>query len=277
MGNNYTKLSDNESALFYAINKGQMHMVVSLIELGVNVNIQNSSGDAPLLCACVSRSSNNVDIIATLLANKANPNIKNCINNTPLCYALNYGRRDIVTTLLQNNANPNIGNIDGHTPLHLAVMNGVYSVSILLQNKANPNTVDREGQTPLGRAIYWNKKDVVIELLRYNADSNVINRKKMSALQYAMSENRLDIITELLKHKQNNNNVVSENIKEIPQNIIVKDIKPPCDRILCPICMTNDRNTVFNCGHSTCSDCANKISECGECRGVILIKKPLYI
>jgi hypothetical protein len=40
-------------------------------------------------------------------------------------------------------------------------------------------------------------------------------------------------------------------------------------RITCPICLTNEVNTMFNCGHSLCASCAVKFpvnTPCPKCR-----------
>ena len=90
---------DNENALFYAVKNGNIQLVESLIYLNTNVNVQNSSGDTPLLCACSPPLSAGYDIVVKLLNGKANPNIKNGINDTPLCCALccalDYNQKDI--------------------------------------------------------------------------------------------------------------------------------------------------------------------------------------
>lgn len=44
----------------------------------------------------------------------------------------------------------------------------------------------------------------------------------------------------------------------------------------CSICLDNRRNIVFLCGHSACSDCAERLSMCHICRKVIEKKIVLY-
>ena len=48
-------------------------------------------------------------------------------------------------------------------------------------------------------------------------------------------------------------------------------------RITCYICRTHEKNTVFNCGHSTCFGCSQKIETCGLCKTKILTKNQLFI
>ena len=274
MGNNYAKLSDNENALFYAVKKGDMQMVENLIELKTNVNAQDSSGFTPLLCACSPPFNNSYNIIVKLLASKANPNIKNCIGETSLLCALSYNtlsynNKDIIYILLQNNANPNAINDRSETPMYLAIFwHQPDIVTKLLQCGANPNIAKR-GTLPLHQAIENGNKDIVIRLLQYSANLKTLNNKNMNALDYAISKDKSDIVAELLKLKMNNKKIV-------PFNSIINN-KPENDRVLCPICIANVRNIVFNCGHSICMDCSNKISECSECRSVIVMRNPLYL
>ena len=274
MGNNYTKLTDNENALFYAVKKGDMQMVENLIGLNTNVNAQDSSGFTPLLWACSPPFSNSYNIIVKLLASNADPNIKNCIGETSLLCALSYktlsyNNKDIIYTLLQNNANPNAINHRSETPLYLAIYwHQPEIVTKLLQCGANPNIAKR-GTPPLHQAIENGNKDIIVELLQYQANPKTLNNKNMNALDYAISKDKSDIVAELLKVKINNKAVV-------PFNSIINN-KPEYDRVLCPICIANVRNIVFNCGHSICIDCSNKISKCCECRTDIVTRNPLYL
>ncbi len=54
---------------------------------------------------------------------------------------------------------------------------------------------------------------------------------------------------------------VPENDQKYKEDLIM--------RITCPICLTNEVNTMFNCGHSLCSSCAVKFpvnTPCPKCR-----------
>ena len=37
----------------------------------------------------------------------------------------------------------------------------------------------------------------------------------------------------------------------------------------CEVCFDADRNIAFECGHSPCSDCAERLQTCHICRGPI--------
>uniref|UniRef100_A0A1J3K8D7 RING-type E3 ubiquitin transferase n=1 Tax=Noccaea caerulescens TaxID=107243 RepID=A0A1J3K8D7_NOCCA len=44
----------------------------------------------------------------------------------------------------------------------------------------------------------------------------------------------------------------------------------------CPICLTNQKDVAFNCGHTTCKDCGSRISNCPICRVLITNRLRLY-
>ena len=70
-------------------------------------------------------------------------------------------------------------------------------------------------------------------------------------------------------------------ISQIPDIVVKHDdmiyMNEVVKRITCDICMTREKNTVFNCGHSTCSKCSQKIETCGLCKTKILTKNKLFI
>ncbi len=51
------------------------------------------------------------------------------------------------------------------------------------------------------------------------------------------------------------------------------------DRITCPVCISKERNTVLNCGHLLCYDCANNpsLTICPVCRTPIVSKNQIFL
>jgi len=45
---------------------------------------------------------------------------------------------------------------------------------------------------------------------------------------------------------------------------------------VCPICLTNSRDMALGCGHMTCRDCSQNLSNCPLCRAPILTRLRLY-
>ncbi|KAM7266910.1 hypothetical protein ACFE04_009076 [Oxalis oulophora] len=48
------------------------------------------------------------------------------------------------------------------------------------------------------------------------------------------------------------------------------------DEKVCPICLNNEKNMAFGCGHQTCGDCAQDLELCPYCRVVIETRIKLY-
>ena len=74
---------------------------------------------------------------------------------------------------------------------------------------------------------------------------------------------------------------IKKAIAKIPKDIVVLNdnidyLNDLAKRMTCCICITNEQNTVFNCGHSTCSDCSLKIDMCGLCKKKITIRIKQY-
>ena len=76
------------------------------------------------------------------------------------------GHKEIVALLLANKADVDAQDNGGWTPLHMAARSGSMEVvHILLANKAKVDVKDNDGITPLKRAMLQGQQDVV-ELLR---------------------------------------------------------------------------------------------------------------
>ena len=51
---------------------------------------------------------------------------------------------------------------------------------------------------------------------------------------------------------------------------------PPLGRLVCGICMDNERNMSFQCGHGACADCANMLFNCHICRQDIEVRDIMH-
>ncbi|KAK8464330.1 hypothetical protein PHAVU_011G179600 [Phaseolus vulgaris] len=57
--------------------------------------------------------------------------------------------------------------------------------------------------------------------------------------------------------------IAEEKLSELYKKIRMSDYK------LCSICLSNDNDLAFGCGHMTCRDCGSKLSRCPICRELI--------
>jgi uncharacterized protein len=99
-----TNLTENEQALFYAVQTGDKEGVLSLLQLKVNVNVRNLSGSTPLLMALVHKQN---EIAKILVEAGADGGAKNIFHNTPLWYACKHKMIDLVQLFLSKKVNVN--------------------------------------------------------------------------------------------------------------------------------------------------------------------------
>jgi len=89
----------------------------SLISKSIDINAQNTHGEAPIHFACMT---SNIHTVAFLLERGANCNLQTNLGETPLHYAIRAGCIKIVRILMENGADPTIKAEDGSTPVDVA-------------------------------------------------------------------------------------------------------------------------------------------------------------
>ncbi|MBC8033240.1 MAG: ankyrin repeat domain-containing protein [Chitinophagaceae bacterium] len=122
-------------------------------------------------------------------------------NNTALQKATELGNYDVVKTLLAAGADPNLKNGKGITPLSSTTAPGRDNVKIaelLLQYKADIHVVDADGRTPLISACFNNSYDVASLLLKAGADVNRKDGVKRTAIMGAIKSGSPKLIKLLL-------------------------------------------------------------------------------
>ena len=158
--------SISQTPLHYAVSQGHKDVVAFLLANKADVNAKDTKGTTPLHYAAMRA---NKDVAELLLAHGAEVNARGYKDMTPLHYAVAYGRKAMVELLLANKADANVKNKYDATPLHLAASESHKdTVELLLANKADVNAKNNEGWTPLHEAVACEKngcKDVV-KLLR---------------------------------------------------------------------------------------------------------------
>jgi len=105
--------------LHIAAFRGHLEAVRLLIARGANINIRNHLGCTPLYEAS---SGFSVEIVR-LLCKQPTAQIDQVDdhNCTPLCFAVQFGRKEIARFLIKHGATVNWQNDEGSTPLHLAL------------------------------------------------------------------------------------------------------------------------------------------------------------
>ena len=160
--------TDNKgySLLHWAAMQNNTHLIHTLIQAGLNPNINNTSGKTPLMSAA--QNANN-EAIEDLLKLGADINQQDSIGFTALHYSV-LGYKDSPETiklLLKNHANINHTSNDGVTALMLAAFYGLAeSVKLLLQNGADPNLQDSSLGTVLTHAESSKQYEIIQLLLQ---------------------------------------------------------------------------------------------------------------
>ena len=112
---------------------------------------------------------NYTEIVKLLLSYKANPNVINEIDDTPIDFAVCRGNKDIVELLLENDAYPDIRcNQYVNTPLMDACLckrNEI--IKLLLENGADPKLTNGDDETALEIARKQKNKEAVKIILKY--------------------------------------------------------------------------------------------------------------
>lgn len=109
---------------------------------------------------------------------------------TPLLVAMRFMSWKIVALLLENGADANVKTKDGRTPLHWAAHRDAYKVARLLLNKgADDDVKSKDGGTPLHWAAYYNARETALLLLKKSAGDNVKGKDGETPLHWAARRN----------------------------------------------------------------------------------------
>ena len=139
--------------LFYAIHKGKLCEISSLLDRGVNVDAEDHCGWSTLICAA------------------------------------DYGQSDAFKYLLDRGADPRHGTIGGRIPLHFAAEGGHLDIMKLLLDRSatDMNSKDNQGQTAFFKAASQGHEEIVMLLLQQsNIDINAFSNDGFSPLLQAI-------------------------------------------------------------------------------------------
>jgi ankyrin repeat protein len=140
--------------------------------------------------------------IASLLAQKVNPNIAEPDGTTALHWAVRADDAALVDRLLRAGANPQTANRYDVTPLYLACLNGSsQTIERLLKAGADVNAPSSEGETPLMTIARAGNVEAAKILLAHGAD--VYAREtwhRQTALMYAAGEAHPEMMRLLIAH-----------------------------------------------------------------------------
>ncbi len=148
----------------------------------------------------IARTGNYTNLIELLVKLKADINIKDCYNTTPLIYALKFGKLESAELLLgYDNIDVNVIDNNGYTALMYAVYKGYRDVAeLILQYDPDVNIKYENQENILMQACFQNLENIIQDLLDKGIDVNSKNNYGVTALIRACDVGNINIVKTLL-------------------------------------------------------------------------------
>ncbi len=198
MGSIFFKLFKSNTELHRAARKGDTRKIKALIDMGLDINYEGSSGCTALHIAT---DSGHDAVVRLLLSNGADPAAKSSEGRTPLHSAARIGNPAVVRLLLDKVIDVHARDPSGSTALHIAAFNGHESVvQILLEKHPWLEVRGGSGFTALHVAAFNGQSAVVRLLVEMGADLEARSDTGRSALQLAAERGHEAVVRYLLQH-----------------------------------------------------------------------------
>ena len=200
-------LKEREKQLLKWTTKGDVKGVLSLIKVGVDVNIQDQKGWTALMIAS---HNGHVKVTELLIREGANVNVQSNVGDTALILATKQNKTDCVQKLLEFGANVNIQGENGRTALMHAsdVKNETGKcATALIDGGAKLDIQDIGGRTALSMAILERNFITVDKLIKAGADVNLADFGGHTALHVLVYTGDVESIKKCIKAGADLNNV----------------------------------------------------------------------
>jgi len=188
--------SNGMSSLHYACKYGYLPVVRLILcaENGLDLlNQRDNLGLTPLMSAIYSQDDGGPEIVATLLAQGADPNVKDNEGNTALHHAAGYGAGDTIEFVAKNKkVNLDIQNDKGETPSHWAIKESqMWAFQTLLKEGAKIDFKTADGETLAHYAVrsIGNAPQFLRVLSSKGLDLNIQDKSGKSVMKIAKEKN----------------------------------------------------------------------------------------
>ena len=161
----YAQESVKKSPLYMAVAAGNLQEVDRLLAEGADPNVKAMMGHSPLITAT---SSDRPLIVERLLKAGADPNQVDNLGWAPLHHAIktDHANLDMIAIFARNRADVNVRDKHNRTPMHRAAQFGhLEAVKLLIRLGADPKAEDENGWTPLDRG---RAHPAIVKLLEAN-------------------------------------------------------------------------------------------------------------
>jgi palmitoyltransferase len=114
--------------------------------------------------------------------------------NTALHYASYIGNIDLIITLIKNKADVKITNLSGDNMLHMAARGNNLNSFVYFKEKFNMNieSIDEMNSTPLHKACYYGSDLIMNYILSFNIDINLRDKDGYTPLHLAVIAGKLN-------------------------------------------------------------------------------------
>ena len=266
---NYTYIDD--ARVSQAILDGNMSYVKEYIRKYKQIDIPLTNDDYRNRMVHIAAGSSKNDILTMLIALKANLNITNKLNETPLHHAVRTKNLDNISSLLTQGVDMTIPTNKGETAMFYAMATGdMRIINMLYTNNSPVLGVDKQGNNLIHYCIMYcpsykedddtvpnTKSEVIQWLIDHGISTEQKNTKGITPLELVSREINKELDTECNKRIENDKNDVIEKFfggSNTPKNIQLK--KPYLQKY-----KTNNKVEGFSSDNVSSQDLSSYTSE----------------
>jgi ankyrin repeat protein len=215
-----TKQQQLNKDFFEAVNSNDEADVIVLLNLGAEIDYQDSRGNSATMMVCGNNNKNNKKMLELLLSHNANVNLQNKKGTTALMTAAINDCHRLIPYLIKANAELNLRNNNGDSALIIAAKEGhYYAFKALVEAGAKTDVTNNEGDSVFEIAQKKRKK-TIYNYLKKNFDKKEIiqtggdpfSGNAKTVFEYLNQKQFSDTQKnqEVIKMIQNNPNIVTD-------------------------------------------------------------------